>query len=171
MTSSLPRKCSTAELRGHELGTCEKWSGKRGSNPRPSAWKADALPTELFPRWLFRGGGRRIRTSVGIRRQIYSLLPLAARASLQVMKFKRASSARDGAGDRTRTRNLLITNQLLYQLSHASLAPSLRSHRGAPFGCPLGGRRLLHVTPRAVKRVFDNPSIVGDIPLGSRNRL
>ena len=25
------------------------WSGKRDSNPRPSAWKADALPTELFP--------------------------------------------------------------------------------------------------------------------------
>ncbi len=26
-----------------------KWSGKRGSNPRPSAWEADALPTELLP--------------------------------------------------------------------------------------------------------------------------
>ena len=26
------------------------WSGRRGSNPRPSAWKADALPTELLPR-------------------------------------------------------------------------------------------------------------------------
>ncbi len=26
------------------------WSGKRDSNPRPSAWEADALPTELFPR-------------------------------------------------------------------------------------------------------------------------
>ena len=26
------------------------WSGKRGSNPRPSAWEADALPTELLPR-------------------------------------------------------------------------------------------------------------------------
>jgi hypothetical protein len=25
------------------------WSGKRGSNPRHSAWKADALPTELLP--------------------------------------------------------------------------------------------------------------------------
>ena len=25
-------------------------SGKRGSNPRPSAWEADALPTELLPR-------------------------------------------------------------------------------------------------------------------------
>ena len=26
-------------------------SGKRGSNPRPSAWEADALPTELLPRY------------------------------------------------------------------------------------------------------------------------
>ena len=25
------------------------WSGRRGSNPRPSAWQADALPTELLP--------------------------------------------------------------------------------------------------------------------------
>ena len=25
-------------------------SGKRDSNPQPSAWKADALPIELFPR-------------------------------------------------------------------------------------------------------------------------
>ena len=25
------------------------WSGKRDSNPRPRAWKARALPTELFP--------------------------------------------------------------------------------------------------------------------------
>lgn len=24
-------------------------SGKRGSNPRPSAWEANALPAELFP--------------------------------------------------------------------------------------------------------------------------
>jgi hypothetical protein len=24
-------------------------SGKRDSNPRPSAWEADALPTELLP--------------------------------------------------------------------------------------------------------------------------
>ncbi len=25
-------------------------SGRRGSNSRPSAWEADALPTELLPR-------------------------------------------------------------------------------------------------------------------------
>ena len=43
MTSSLPRKRSTPEL--HWLFK----SGRRGSNPRPSAWKADALPTELLP--------------------------------------------------------------------------------------------------------------------------
>src|SRR5271168_4889059 len=28
---------------------CDLWSGKRDSNPRPRAWKARALPTELFP--------------------------------------------------------------------------------------------------------------------------
>jgi hypothetical protein len=26
-------------------------SGKRGSNPRPSAWEANALPTELLPQF------------------------------------------------------------------------------------------------------------------------
>ena len=52
MTSSLPRMRSTPEL--HRLF----WSGKRGSNSRPSAWKADALPTELLPRTIkFVGGG------------------------------------------------------------------------------------------------------------------
>ena len=28
-------------------------SGRRGSNPRPSAWKADALSTELLPQKLW----------------------------------------------------------------------------------------------------------------------
>ena len=43
MTSSLPRKCSTPELHRQNL------SGRRNSNPRPLAWKANALPTELLP--------------------------------------------------------------------------------------------------------------------------
>jgi hypothetical protein len=42
MTSSLPRKRSTTEL--HRL-----LSGKPGSNRPPTAWKAVALPNELFP--------------------------------------------------------------------------------------------------------------------------
>ena len=44
VTSSLPRKRSTPEL--HRL---KEKSGRRGSNSRHSAWKADALPTELLP--------------------------------------------------------------------------------------------------------------------------
>ena len=31
----------------------KKWSGKRVSNPQPTAWKAVALPIELFPHTLF----------------------------------------------------------------------------------------------------------------------
>ena len=49
MTSSLPRRRSTPELRGRKSQYCENWSGRRDSNSRPSAWKADALPTELHP--------------------------------------------------------------------------------------------------------------------------
>ena|GEM_PF-3444214 len=49
MTSSLPRRRSTPELRGRKSQCFENWSGRRDSNSRPSAWKADALPTELHP--------------------------------------------------------------------------------------------------------------------------
>ena len=35
-------------------------SGKRDSNPRPSAWEANALPTELLPqRYLIQGKYKR----------------------------------------------------------------------------------------------------------------
>ena len=54
------------------------------------------------------GGEGRIRTSEGISRQIYSLLPLAAREPLQT----RARSVQ--ADGQNRTGNLLITSQLLY---------------------------------------------------------
>ncbi len=52
-TSSLPRRCSTTELPGPKpflWGVCTTWSGRPDSNRRRSAWKADALPTELLPR-------------------------------------------------------------------------------------------------------------------------
>src|ERR1051325_189411 len=52
MTSSLPRRRSTPELLGRFQNARTNlyvWSGRRGSNSRPSAWKADALPTELLP--------------------------------------------------------------------------------------------------------------------------
>ena len=49
-----------------------------GSNRRHSAWKADALPTELLPRFNFQCGESRIRTCEVKKQQIYSLSSLAA---------------------------------------------------------------------------------------------
>jgi hypothetical protein len=43
------------DMRGREMPTilsktlCAIWSGTRVSNPRPSPWQGDALPTELVP--------------------------------------------------------------------------------------------------------------------------
>jgi hypothetical protein len=112
----------------------EEWSGKRDSNPRPSAWKADALATELLPlasilpcptrraAWREGGGERRIRTSEALRRQIYSLLPLTARESPQIFRPEvLGAGLLRGAGEGMRTPDPLITNQLLYRLSYASL--------------------------------------------------
>ena len=58
-TPSLPRKYSTPELRRLVIlknrfkplskSVFTLASGRRGSNPRPIAWKAIALPTELLP--------------------------------------------------------------------------------------------------------------------------
>ena len=68
MTSSLPRKCSTTELQQQltslpapclppagrvGVGFSFSQSGRRDSNPRPSAWKANALSTELLPQFLW----------------------------------------------------------------------------------------------------------------------
>ena len=72
---------------------------------------------------IWRGEDSNLRS---LWRQIYSLLPLTAREPLrfaQPFVPSRApllARAWSGAGDGTRTHNLLITNQLLYQLSYAS---------------------------------------------------
>ncbi len=61
MTPSLPRKCSTPEL--HR----QNQSGRRDSDSRPSAWKADALPTELLPLvWGEQDSNLRRRTSADL---------------------------------------------------------------------------------------------------------
>ena len=50
-TGSLTRSPNHEGPKSLSSGTPRKiWSGKPGSNRRPSAWEADALPTELFPR-------------------------------------------------------------------------------------------------------------------------
>ena len=104
------------------------WSGKRDSNPRPSAWKADALATELFP----------------LKSLLYNKMVVgegfepskASPTDLQSVPFDRSGTPpengprtrvvtgriQDRAGEGTRTPNHLITNEMLYQLSYASAA-------------------------------------------------
>jgi hypothetical protein len=80
------------------------WSGKRGSNPQPSAWKADALPVELFPhktgeaayysnnclsiemKTTIIGGEGRIRTSEGVANR-FTVCPLWPLGNLSRVNF------------------------------------------------------------------------------------
>jgi hypothetical protein len=113
-------------------------SGRRGSNPPPPAWKAGALPNELLPliqfvNWRvfeflkslynslilqFLSWGKVDSNHRSRRQQIYSLSHLATLVLPQhyptIPFLKRAE---EGA----RTPDLLITNQLLYQLSYFGL--------------------------------------------------
>ena len=125
----------------------KRWSGKRDSNPRPSAWKADALANWAIPasstNLKTQDGEGRIRTSEGWadRFTVCSLWPLgnlpgilgktrlskAGQTSNLILQRKAPESflyqlVKTGAGKGTRTPDLLITNQLLYQLSYASSA-------------------------------------------------
>jgi hypothetical protein len=68
VTSSLPRKRSTPELRRlgkRPLGSSIS-SGRRGSNPRPAAWKAAALPTELLPLYSLQGSQLAGQTTISL---------------------------------------------------------------------------------------------------------
>ena len=115
-TSSLPRKCSTTEL---QRRTC--WSGRRGSNSPPIAWKAIALPNELLPlieQQLYCDQRTCIPKDVGrsgfeplkSKDSGFTVRPIWPLWNLPLCKYR--------AEDGTRTRDLLITNQLLYQLSY-----------------------------------------------------
>ncbi len=78
------------------------------------------------------GGGGWIRTNVGVSQRVYSPPPLAARALHQKLGNRVFSNRATqplgllsrifnfGAGEGSRTPDLLITSQLLYQLSYAS---------------------------------------------------
>lgn len=50
--SSLSLPQIAAKKNNNEYIETIKWCGTPVSNRRPSAWQADALPTELVPHWL-----------------------------------------------------------------------------------------------------------------------
>ena len=82
----------------------------------PGIKKSRANGTTFFEWWERVDSNHRSR-----RQQIYSLPPLATRErSHMQLSWLSDSGEKDGAGRRTRTPDLLITNQLLYQLSYTS---------------------------------------------------
>ena len=62
-----------------------------------------------------------------------------------------------GAGNVTRTHDLLITNQLLYQLSYASVAPQQRGlyHTLSAASTSFLRRRAVFLLPAAAQEVYD----------------
>ena len=84
-----------------------------GIEPTRPAWKAGVLPLNYTRirclQYLLSGGGSRIRTCVHIRGQIYSLLPLTTRPSLQIIlkiSYPLASELIDFGGLCQRPKNI-----------------------------------------------------------------
>ena len=77
-------------------------------------------------------GEGRIRTFEGLRRQIYSLILLATQEPHRLPSRadrKSAPASTRRADGESRTRDRLITNQVLYQLSYVSRQTFLRETR------------------------------------------
>ena len=110
VTSSLPRKRSTPELHRQcwSLGVT-LLSGRPGSNRRHSAWKADALPTELLPQLYDSLVGRAGFEPAKVKTNRFTVCPRWPLEYLPVMSMINFIRADGG----TRTHDLLITNQLL----------------------------------------------------------
>ncbi len=87
-------------------------------NRRPSGYEPDELPDCSTPRqYQNKMGGEGFEPSK-LSQQIYSLPPLTTRESTQKLYLFLKKKKAD---DRTRTDNLLITSQLLCQLSHIGI--------------------------------------------------
>ena len=99
-----------------------------GIEPAPLAWKAKVLPlnyTRIFLLSCCNGGGRRIRTFEAFASDLQSdpfdrsgIPPLVACRGQHKPLHYSIYTLSLGAGTRSRTRDLLITSQLLYQLSY-----------------------------------------------------
>src|SRR5262249_33137592 len=111
-----------------------------------SAWKADALATELFPRkpltlrMMVEGGGFEPPKAYADRFTVCSLWPLGNPSMGRRPVPAKVPEGRVLAGEGTRTPNPLITNEMLYQLSYASARAQARGKLG-------GGARGVKVRP------------------------
>ena len=147
---------------GHASGEKSTRSGRRDSNPRPSAWKADALPTELLPprhqpqraSWCLKSGGGRIRTFEASRRLIYSQVHLSTLAPHRLVV--RLPRPRLHVGS---TSWRWDSNPQPAAYKAAALPVELRQHVGRPIvepcrlGSPVWTSLLIYSGLPSVKRV------------------
>ena len=84
----------------------KNWSGRRDSNSRPSPWQGDALPLSHF---------RKLVEGDGFEPSKAQLTDLQSAPFSHLGIPPHNSCYEIGAGERNRTPNLLITNQLLYR--------------------------------------------------------
>ena len=137
MTSSLPRMRSTPEL--HRLNVC-LLSGKRGSNSRPSAWKADALPTELFPRCLVGGGGLEPPNPEGADLQSAAIATMRTSQKLAYQCFQSSFEPIEGFEPTTPRLQITCSGQLSYIGAHESFI----AERTAKVGTFFESTKLFH---------------------------
>ena len=126
-----------------------------GIEPASSAWKAEVLPLN-YTRYSLSsivgpvaggassGGGGWIRTTEAFASDLqsdpfgHSGTPAKGEIKFAAPHLKKTSfpgRGRNGAGDRSRTYDLLITSQLLYQLSYASFTEAVHSKHFHIYAC------------------------------------
>ena len=147
-TSSLPRKRSTPELHRQWLAS-SRWthtvflSGRRDSNSRHSAWKADALPTELLPLAILKAwcGDNRIRTYSVIdnRFTVCPGSPTPAYPRSKNPSIQLRIEVFPWADGGIRTPDPLITNQLLWP---TELHRPLSKNKGKKKPSPISGGQM-----------------------------
>ena len=132
-TSSLPRMRSTTELKQQHILIISnlKRSGRRGSNPRPPAWKASALSTELLPRVLRNHIAPRVLCKTWVvmdsnhRRRKPADLQSAPFGHSGIYPVDGTSRSGDSCG--IQNHNLLIRSQMLYSVELRGLASKERA--------------------------------------------
>ena len=121
-----------------------------GIEPASSAWKAEVIATIRCPQAISGGGGR-IRTCEAFASDLQSdPFGHSGTPPKQAAYYMACLQTKSGAGGRNRTPDLLITSQLLYQLSYASpQSPLQRGRYTTDFS---GGLQHLHSVRKSPTR-------------------
>src|SRR3954452_1005641 len=129
-----------------------RWSGRRGSNPRHSAWEADTLPTELLPLGSRATAvGTAARFYIGTHRIVINALRVNRRARGCTRCPGTYAAGALGHRDRLAGRQYRIGRLECTPGGRTATAPPGFGGSGAVVGSPQPVARVGHA-PRAVSR-------------------